>query len=56
MGKTNRKFKLDIEDKPPRKGHIEHRSGSGEHDSREKRVRTRQKEEEQWMDEYGNEY
>lgn len=47
MGKT-KKFKVEVEEKPKRIGHQNHRSGSGEHDSREKRCRTRQKEVEKW--------
>lgn len=47
MGKT-KKFKIEVEEKPPRRGHQEHRSGAGNHDNREKRCRTRQKESEKW--------
>jgi hypothetical protein len=39
--KKPKSFKIVV-DKPTKKAHIPHRSGSGEHDSREKRLRTRQ--------------
>lgn len=34
-------------------GHIEHRSGSGEHNSKPKRERTREKQEKGWKKDYG---
>lgn len=34
-------------------GHIEHKSGSGQHDSRPKRERTREKQNKGWKREYG---
>ena len=34
-------------------GHIDKRSGAGQHDNREKRVRTREKENQKWKKEYG---
>lgn len=47
MGKT-KKIKIEVEEKPKRIGHQPHRSGAGNHDEREKRCRTRQKETEKW--------
>jgi hypothetical protein len=44
--KENKKHRVIYE-------HIEHRSGSGEHDSRPKRERTREKQEKSWKKDFG---
>lgn len=44
--KENKKHRIVYE-------HIDHRSGSGEHDSRPKRERTRQAESTKWKKDYG---
>jgi len=57
MGKRRKKKKLvvKVNHKQPwevARGHHEHKSGSGEHDSRPKRVRTRQAQRQQWRKEW----
>lgn len=46
--KQAKNFKIILENKPPRKGHQEHLSGSGQMDNRPKRLRTRQTIKKNW--------
>ena len=46
MKKENKKDRVFYE-------HIEHRSGSGEHNNKPKRERTREKQEKVWKKDYG---
>ena len=52
----SRKILIPIKEKSIRRGHSEHRSGSGQHDNREARVRTREKEKEKWKKEHEVDY
>lgn len=46
-----KKHTIKIKPTKKRTGHNPHKSGSGQHDSRPKRKRTRQKQEESWKNE-----
>lgn len=45
-------MKIQLKKRPIKKGHAPHRSGSGKHDNRPKRIRTRQKVKENWIKDY----
>lgn len=48
----NKKITIQIEKKPLRKGHQTHRSGAGTHDSRPKRLRTRNNQQKRAIENY----
>lgn len=55
--RKNKRLKLDVETKPvwkASKGHSEHRSGSGSHNNKPKRLRTRNAQNREALREFDN--